>query len=160
MSQDLTNSQFYMWRTLFALVHVDHVVSDEEVRFMAEALEDIPFSEAQRRVMIEDIHAAQDVVEMFTHVSDTADQAKFFKFAHNLVHADGDYGPDEQRIMLRLQKVHVQTTNVDSLIGKVDLEFEDGSEDKTRDKSKLKTPFNFDAKEVAFSFREEFLKDF
>ena len=35
--KDITDSQFYMWRTLFAIVHVDDMVTEEEVHFMAEA---------------------------------------------------------------------------------------------------------------------------
>ena len=45
--KDITDSQFYMWRTLFAIVHVDDMVTEEEVHFMAEALEDIPFTPDQ-----------------------------------------------------------------------------------------------------------------
>ena len=44
MSKTITESQFYMWRTLFAISHADNVVSDEEIRFMTEALEDLPFN--------------------------------------------------------------------------------------------------------------------
>jgi hypothetical protein len=128
MTGTLTQSQFYMWRTLFALAHADNMVSAQEVRFMAEALEDVPFSPAQRAILTEDIKTPADVIEMFKNISNVKDQAKFFKFAHALVWADGDYGKGEQEVMLKLMKAHVGQHNLDDLIGKVDLELEDGTQ--------------------------------
>ncbi len=124
----VTDSEFYMWRTLFALVHVDHHVTDEEVRFMAEALEDIPFSDEQRDILSTDIKAPQDVVEMFSKITNSRDQAKFFNFAREIVWVDGDYGQDEQNIMLKLEEIHIKNTVVDDLIGHVELELEDDGE--------------------------------
>ncbi len=121
----ITRSQFYMWRTLFALAHVDSIVSAEEVRFMAEALEDIPFSPEQRLILEDDIKHGQDVEGMFFQITDLQDQSAFFRFARNLVHVDGDFGPEEQKIMLRLQEMHLKRANVDDLVGAVGLELED-----------------------------------
>ncbi len=149
----VTESQFYMWRTLFALAHADNVVTNEEVRFMAEALEDVSFSEAQKAALKEDIKTPQDIAEMFRGVSDAQDQAKFFKFAHDLVWADGDYGKAEQDIMLRLQKAHIRAVNVDDLIGKVSMELEEPP------RSGAKPPARRTAKKIVFSFRDMFLRD-
>ncbi len=160
MTKEISDSQFYMWRALFALVHVDHIVSNEEVRFMAEALEDIPFSRVQRDILIEDIHTAQDVLEMFIKITDPLDQARFFEFAHDLVHIDGEYGIEEQKIMLKLEEIHVRRTNVDDLIGHVNLQFED--EEGKGDGAgsyQPQLPKRKNIKDITFSFREEFLKD-
>ena len=124
MSDAISESRFYMWRTLFAIVHADDVVSDEEVRFMAEALEDVPFSEVQRAVLTSDMHDPQDVTEMFSHVTDPKDKAEFFALAREVVHADGDFGSEEQSVMLQLQKAHMESLDVDALVGQVDLSFE------------------------------------
>lgn len=115
-----------MWRTLFAVAHADHVVTDEEVRFMATALADIQFSDEQRDQLHEDAKNPQDIERMFRKITEQKDQAAFFKFAHELVHIDGDYGAEEQEIMLRLKELHVKTTDVDSLIGSVTLSLDDG----------------------------------
>lgn len=114
-----------MWRTLFAMVHADDVVTDEEVRFMAEAMEDIPFSDVQRGTLDIDTREAQDITEMFSHVTEVKDQAEFFALAREVVHIDGDYGVEEQEIMLKLKKAHVKTANMEELIGSVDLSFAD-----------------------------------
>lgn len=152
---EITDSQFYMWRTLFAMAHVDNTVSDEEVRFMAEALEDIPFSDEQESILRDDIKHPKDVGEMFGRISDDKDQAKFFEFAQKMVWVDGDYGKEEQEIMLKLQSQHIQTVDVDNLVGNIDLEFEDGSgaQDAFSGASE-----KADVKEVVHSFRQQFLR--
>ena len=40
---EVSESRFYMWRTLFSVAHADNVVTDEEIAFMAHILEDINF---------------------------------------------------------------------------------------------------------------------
>ncbi|MCK5284676.1 MAG: TerB family tellurite resistance protein [Alphaproteobacteria bacterium] len=149
MIEYVTESQFYMWRTLFAVAHVDNIVTSEEIRFMVEALEDIPFTEEQRRVLTDDIGEPRDIVQMFERISEAKYQAAFFKFARDLVWVDGHYGKEERDIMLKLKEIHVRNINLDDLIGKVDLEFEEDYSEKQKS----------DVKETVFSFRKQFLKD-
>lgn len=149
---EVTESQFYMWRTLFAVAHADDVVTDEEVRFMAEALEDVPFSEVQRGVLNDDAKHPQDIEDMFKGISDVRDQAAFFKFAHTLVHIDGDYGAEEQNVMLKLKEMHLKHADLDKLVGSVDLELEDDGPYSSEDQGKPSFQENF------YSFRDAFLK--
>lgn len=153
--KELTESQFYMWRTLFALAHVDGVVRGEEVRFMAETLEDVPFSDIQRAILNDDIKHAQNVEAMFRGITDVRDQAAFFKYARTLVHIDGDYDRAEQAIMLRLQEIHLQHADMDSLIGAIQMELEDEGEYRECKAESRKKGL----KEIIFSFREQFMKD-
>ncbi len=152
MSDAVTNSQFYMWRTLFAMVHVDDVVSEEEVRFMAEAFEDVPFSREQHRVLMDDAKNPQDIIEMFKGISDVQDQAVFFKIARDLVYIDGEYGPEEQEAMLKLKELHLQHGDVDDLIGRVTLELEDDAD------SEARIAEDTSLKRAVYSFRSAFLK--
>ncbi len=124
MSEGVSDSRFYMWRTLFAVAHADRVLTDEEIRFMVETLEDIPFSGQQRTVLEDDIRTPKDVMEMFVRVTDQKDQAEFFDLARELVWIDGDYGSEEQEAMLRLKKKHIGEVNVDNLVGSVEKKFE------------------------------------
>jgi uncharacterized membrane protein YebE (DUF533 family) len=113
-----------MWRTLFALTHVDGDVSDEEVRFVAEVLEDVPFNNEQRAILNRDIHEKQDPAALFEKVIDAKDKADFFTLAREIVQADGDYGRAEQDIILALQKRQIAEVDLDSLVGSVELSFE------------------------------------
>jgi len=142
-----------MWRTLFALAHADHVVSEEEVRFMAEALEDVPFSDEQKATLTEDISKAQNIEFMFAGITEPLDQAEFFNHARELCHIDGDYGLEEQQIMLKLEEMHLKTTNADSLVGNVRLEFEDENSSQSYDSANQEL-----FEKTVFSFRSWFSK--
>ncbi|MCB1721439.1 MAG: TerB family tellurite resistance protein [Rhodospirillales bacterium] len=155
MPEGVTDSQFYMWRTLFAVAHADNVVSNEELRFMAEALDDIPFSDEQQAILNEDVKTAQDIEKMFAGITDVYDQARFFQFARELVHIDGEYGKEEQAVMLKLEEMHLKCTNLDELVGSVGLEFEDDSQGVVSAGTKRKKNF----KDIVYSYRDEFLKN-
>ena len=142
----VNDSQFAMWRTIFALAHADNVVTNEEIRFMVEALEDIPFTEVQRQTLTTDIAEPRDIEAMFGQVSDPKDQAAFFELARKMVWIDGDYGKEERDIMLKLKELHVRAANLDDLVGSISLEFEGES----RGDGNLK--------DTMFSFRDDFLK--
>ncbi|MBX2833618.1 MAG: TerB family tellurite resistance protein [Micavibrio sp.] len=125
MSSRISQSEFYMWRTLFAIAHADHVVTDEEVRFMSEALEDVDFSPEQYAVLKDDIVNEQDIEEMFKGITDVKDQAALFKYARQLCHIDGDFGEEEQEVIMRLQKLHLKYGKFDEIVGgRLDMELE------------------------------------
>ncbi len=160
MSKTITESQFYMWRTLFAISHADNVVSDEEIRFMTEALEDLPFNEEQKEVLRDDIVNQQDIVEMFGKISNNRDQAAFFKFARELVWIDGDYGKEEQEVMLKLKRLHIENVDVDDLIGNMGLQLESDDDDRNFSGSGSSSgESGRNVKNIVYSFRERFLKD-
>ena len=148
MNGQVNESQFYMWRAIFALAHADDVVTDEELRFMSEALEDVPFSDEQKKILEQDAKEEQSVEEMFEKISEPVDQAGFFKFASKLAHIDGDFGEEEQEVMLRLKRKHLLDVDISELVGKVNLSFEDP--DAPREDN--------DFKEAVYSYREKFLE--
>lgn len=149
MASVITDSQFYMWRTVFALAHADDIVTDEELRFMAETLEDIPFSNAQKTVLHKDAKEEQSVEAMFQKITEPLDQAEFFRIASQIAHADGDFGEEEQEVMLRLKRIHLHNVDIDTLIGKIDLSFED-DEDNAPEKRSFK--------KAVHSYRQRFLR--
>ncbi len=154
--QGVDQSQFYMWRTLFAVAHADHVVTDEEIEFMAQILEDIQFSKEQTDILKGDIVNAKDVEDMFDGIEKEEDRIQFFEFARDLVWVDGDFGSEEQSIMIKLHQQHCQNVNIDELVGHVALELEDDDRDEIN-------PDDIDVKkggslsEVLKSFRLNFL---
>lgn len=148
MTDGLKQSEFYMWRTIFALAHADNVIKDDEVRYMAEAMEDVAFSDEQRAVLRDDISNAKDIVEMFKMIDDPKDQKDFFTYAKEMVMSDGDFAEEEVQVLIKLKEIHMKRTDVDALIGTVELEIDEEYPDGPRSK-----------KEVMFSFREQFLRN-
>lgn len=126
-NKGINDSQFHMWRCLFALIHADNVIADEEVRYAAEVLEDIAFSDDQRHALCEDLRNAKSIAEMFKGITDVRDQAKFFKFAKDLVWVDRRYAREEKEVVLLLEAEHVKDLDLDGLAGHINFEFEDAS---------------------------------
>ena len=121
----VNESKFSMWRTLFAMAHADNIVTEEEIHFMVEALERVDFSPEQKSVLEEDVKTPQDIEAMFKGVTDAEDRAEFFKFARELVWCDGDFGEEEQAVMIKLKQAHMRETNIDDMVGNVKLELEE-----------------------------------
>lgn len=124
-AEGVCDSEFYMWRAIFAMAHADHVVTSEERRFMYDALNKVNFSSAQQEVLEDDIENAHDIAELFSMITDQKYRCRFFYFARMLVWCDGDFDAQEQKIFLELEKTHAETVDMDSLIGKVDMELQD-----------------------------------
>jgi len=121
----VSKSRFHMWRTLFAIAHADNIVTEEEIAFMAHVLEDIEFSDAQTAILKDDIHVPKDAEEMFKGITSQNDRIEFFEFARDLVWVDGDFGSEEQSVMIKLYQAHFKDTKVDDLVGTIGLELED-----------------------------------
>lgn len=97
-----------MWRTLFALAHVDGMVTEEEIHFMRDVLERVPFSALQRDQLCHDMASPQDVASLFCHIDAGKDQTDFFGYARELVHADGHYSAQEQDVLVLLKDLQLK----------------------------------------------------
>ncbi len=122
---NIADSTFNMWRALFALAHADDIVTDEELRFMYEALARENFSEDQREVLEQDIKTPTDIVTLFERITDQEDRSRFFFHARKLCWCDGDFGRQEQEIILKLKKMHISDINIQDMLNTSALELED-----------------------------------
>lgn len=100
----ITNSKFYMWRSIFALSHADLVVTPEELSFMHKTLEQLDLSEPQYEVLKHDIKEPQDALDMFHGITDPEDRKEFFHIAYDIVWVDGEQNQDEENMLARLKK--------------------------------------------------------
>lgn len=155
MTQHITDSQFYIWRTLFAVAHADDIVTDEEVQFMAHVMEDVDFTEEQTTTLKDDVVNPKDPVTMFHNIAEQKDRALFFDLARDLVWVDGDFDEAEQTVMVKLHKIHIRDTNVDNLVGNVGLELEEEISRPAGHQSPKKTNF-FDVLNI---FKNRFSND-
>jgi hypothetical protein len=115
MSEKISESRFFMWRSIFAIAHADEIVTSEERTFMNKIMMDQPFSETQLSILQCDIEQKQDIKFLFGKISDQQDRSEFFNYARTLVWADGDFGTDEQELMTQLSKMHMKSANLDTL---------------------------------------------
>ena len=120
----VTESELNMWHAIFACAHADNVVTQEERRFLRKAINSEPFSEAQRRVLEQDIDKGQSIAEMFALVTAQKDRSRFFYFARMLFWCDGDFAEQEQKILTALAKTHFESVKVDEIADSVKFEME------------------------------------
>jgi hypothetical protein len=125
-SETLNESQFYMWRSLFALVHADHVVTREEQTFMESALDQLTLTDYQRSILVSDTMESADIAEMFKRITDQNDRVEFFRHARILVWCDGDFDQQEQEILAQLKRTHASDVDFDKLVSEVSLSFDEG----------------------------------
>lgn len=107
MSEGITQSRFYMWRAVVAMVHADGVVTPHELAFVNDYLADIDLSAKQIEMIGHDFHTPQDVYDMFARITDRQDQRDFFALARALSWCDGDYDGQEKIIIEHLEKLHM-----------------------------------------------------
>jgi uncharacterized membrane protein YebE (DUF533 family) len=121
----ISDSRFYMWRSIFALAHIDEIVTVEEQSFLTDILNQLPFSAYQRGILQNDLEHPKDAIEMFHAVSDQNDRSQFFYFARLLSRCDGDFGPEEQELMTKLERLHVQEVDFSAMMRDVRLSLDE-----------------------------------
>lgn len=156
---EINQSQFFMWRTLFAIAHADNVLAPGEIEYMARILEEVRFTPEQTATLKDDITTPKDIEEMFAGVTDVQDRIQFFDLARNLVWADGDFGAEEQSAIIKLARAHFLKTDVDDLIGKIDLELEDDDRHVRRSNQASGGTREQRFRKTLFSFRNRFLEN-
>jgi len=112
MVSQITESKFNWWRALVALVHVDHVVVDEEREFFLKRFDKINFTEEQKKTLRADLDIPQDVNKFFSSLTDKEHRASFIYFARLLFWCDGIFEKQEEKILALLK---------DDVLSKIDL---------------------------------------
>lgn len=124
-SHGVSDSRFHMWRAVFGMAHADDVVTAEEKKYLRGILASEPFSALQKDILEKDMDVAQDIAAMFVKIDDQNDRSQFFYHARMLVWSDGDFGEQEQKIIMRLKGTHVRTVDFDQIIKDLDLSLDD-----------------------------------
>jgi uncharacterized membrane protein YebE (DUF533 family) len=115
MTQNISESRFYMWRGVVAIAHADGVVTPHEVSFINDFVKDRAFSKEQLNILGQDLQEPQHAYDMFTKITDRQDKTDFFSLARALSWCDGDYDDQEKVIIDRLEKENLISENKDIL---------------------------------------------
>jgi hypothetical protein len=98
----LTDSEFYMWRALFAFAFTDDVLTDQEKSILRAYQSEAVFSEKQLAVLRDDFAAPKSASDMFNKITDHRDRVRFCALARALMWCDGDPERQEVEIMKRV----------------------------------------------------------
>lgn len=100
--QTVSQSEFMMWRAVFAFAFVDNVLSLEEQELLQSYLATVPFSPGQRQVLKEDLRHPKNVVELYNEITDDEDKKRFCVFARAIVWCEGDITQQEAAILKKV----------------------------------------------------------
>jgi len=93
------DSEFYMWRAVFAFSLVDHALSLEEQDMLRGYLKTVPFSPRQLEMLKADFNTPQNVEAMYKKITTKEDKQKFCVLARALAWCEGDMDRQEENIL-------------------------------------------------------------
>lgn len=102
-NRPVNNSEFTMWRAVFAFALVDNVLSLAEQTLLRTYYSAIPFSDVQREVLKEDFLKPQSVEDLFNRITDPEHRLRFCALARALVWCEGDMDKQEEQILRRVK---------------------------------------------------------
>jgi hypothetical protein len=100
--QSVNESEFYMWRAVFAFALVDNVLSIEEQRLLKSYYISIPLSVAQKAILKKDFMKPQDIEALYAKITDPAHRERFCALARALVWCEGNMDRQEEEILRRV----------------------------------------------------------
>lgn len=96
------DSEFHMWRALFAFAFMDEVMSQEEKKLLRAYQSQAVFSPGQLAIMRDDFTFPKDPSAMFAKITDPQHRLRFCALARALMWCDGDPERQELEIMRRV----------------------------------------------------------
>jgi hypothetical protein len=100
--QSISESEFYMWRAIFAFTYVDNMLSMEEQELLQSYLANVPFSSKQRIILKDDLRNPKDVVELHKKITNPEDKKRFCVLARAIVWCEGDMDMQEKAILKKV----------------------------------------------------------
>ncbi len=98
----ITESEFYMWRAVFAFTFVDRRLSLEEQELLRSYLIKVPFSDGQLARLKDDLRNPQDVVGLYRKITRSEDKERFCILARAIVWCEGDMDAQERAILKKV----------------------------------------------------------
>ncbi|MDB5491869.1 MAG: hypothetical protein JWO78_1718 [Micavibrio sp.] len=98
----LSESEFSMWRTVFAFATVDGVLSLEEQQLLQSYRHKVTFSMTQLEILRQDMTTPRDVVAMYKKITQPEHKKRFCILARALSWCEGDMDRQEQAILKQL----------------------------------------------------------
>ncbi len=95
-------SEFFMWRAVFAFALVDNILSMQEQELLRSYLKVAPFSFEQIAILKSDFARPQNVEAFYKKITRSQDKEKFCILARALAWCEGDMHRQEQAILKKV----------------------------------------------------------
>lgn len=90
---------FTLWRTVFALVHVDGYLDEEERVYIEQIMDRFSFLPEQRAIVETGLDEPADVQALFAEIEGEERRRQFFRLARMIIWCDGLLHDDEREIL-------------------------------------------------------------
>jgi len=100
--EDVSESEFNMWRAVFAFSLLDNILSPQDQRILQPYSNTILFSEAQNDILKHDFKEPQNVEALYHKITDSKDKERFCVLARALAWCEGDMSKQEEAILKHL----------------------------------------------------------
>lgn len=98
----IDESEFYMWRAVFAFTYVDNALSLEEQELLHSYLSKVPFSQEELNILKADLLNPKDVVGLYRKITKKEDKERFCILARAIVWCEGDMNAQERTILKKV----------------------------------------------------------
>lgn len=95
----ISESEFNMWRAVFAFTYADNVLSLEEQELLGSYLSKVPFSAEQRNILKDDLREPKDCVKYYRKITNKEDKERFCVLARAIVWCEGNMADQEKAIL-------------------------------------------------------------
>ena len=95
-------SEFAMWRAVFAFTYVDNMLSLEEQELLQTYLKKVPFSHDQIQILKKDLMEPKDVVTLYKKITRQEDKERFCVLARAIVWCEGSMLDQELAILKKV----------------------------------------------------------
>ena len=100
--KDITESEFYMWRAIYAFSLVDNVLSLEEQKLLKSYSNSVPFSQTQINILRNDFKKPQNVETLYYKITNPKDKERFCILARAIAWCEGNVDKQEEAILKKI----------------------------------------------------------
>ena len=102
MVGQVSDSEFSMWRAVFAFSVLDREMSLEEQKLLQSYRNKVDFSQEQLKVISSDFKSPQDIEKLYRGITKPDDKKRFCILARAMVWSDGEIDGQEAEILKRV----------------------------------------------------------
>lgn len=98
----ISDSEFSMWRAVFAFSVLDYALSLEEQKLLQSYRKKVAFSDEQLKILSADFKSPQDIEKLYRGITKPDDRKRFCVLARAMVWSDGEMDAQEAAILKRV----------------------------------------------------------
>lgn len=106
--QIYNESKFNMWRACFAALWADGKLSAEEKEWALKKINALRFTDEQRQVLLSELESEADFSSIVENITNKNDRAFLAHQIRVISHLDGDFSPEEKRLLNEWKSVVMQ----------------------------------------------------